>query len=366
MNPPDRIEPDQLFSLGAILAGASTIFVLPGEAIEAAGRSAWTAAVAAGVVNLVAGLVIGGLSQRFPAEAPAAYARRLAGPVLGWIIGLIIALSFAAAVVEHLAITAHTVSSGMLVLTPTPVVAIIAVMVAGYWAWTGWGGIGRLAPLLLAGLLATTAVAAVLLASAADWGYLRPWIDRGQLHLGSRSFWLASVDIHASFALAALIPYTAQPVRAMRTFLAGTAVGWLVVAFYTAIPVAVFGPEAARAATHPFPDVLGVVSLFRSPFARPEFIGAVMYHLYATAAHAAFLWLAGQAFAELAGRTDPRPFVVLATVVAAALVGMVTVLGEAGRDVGEVIDAALYGLVPLYGLLWLLYWLRGLGRRRED
>lgn len=363
MTPPERIEPDQLFCLAALLTVASTIFILPGEAIEAGGRSAWVVAVGAGAVNLVAGMIIGGLSQRFPADTAVSYARRIAGPVVGWIIGLVIALAFVGAVVDHLATIAHTVSSGLLVFTPTPVVAMVGVLVAGYWAWTGWERIGRLSPLVLAGLLATTAAAAGLLAGVADWGYLRPWFDWGQLRPQSHEFWLGLVDIHSPFALAMLIPHTVRPAGATRTFLAGTGVGWLVVAFYTVVPVAVLGSDAARAVSHPFPDVLGTLSLFRSPFARPEFIATVMYQIYTLAALAAFLWLAGRAFAQLAGRTDPRPFVVIATVAAAALVGMTTVLGEAARQVGEMLDVALYGLVPLYGLLWILYWLRGLGRR---
>lgn len=341
---------------------ASTVFILPGEAIAAGGRAAWVVAVLAAAVSAVTALVSGRLGERFPTDTAVGYARRIAGPVVGWPAGLAIAVALVAAAVDHMVAIAHAVSATLLVFTPTPVVAVVGMVVAGYWAWTGCRCIGQLSPLLLAALLATTAVAGGLLGGAADWGFLRPWFDWSQLRLWSRPWWLGLLDIHSPFALAMLVPLAERPARATRAFLAGLGLGWLVVAFYTVIPIAVFGPEAARAMNHPFPDVLGAIFLFRSPFARPEYVAAVAYQVNTIAALAAFLSLSARAFAQLAGRDDPRPFVAPTTAAAAALAGMITVLGEAGREVAEAIDVGVYGLAPLYGLLWLLYWLRGMGR----
>lgn len=338
------------------------MLLLPVLAVETGGRAAWMVAVISGVLGFLLLLLIGKMSQRFPTITFAGYASRIAGPWAGKGMALLLGIALGLGAAVDIQVALKNVVGLFFLTTPPWVVAGLLALTGLAVSWFGVVAASRLAPLVLSMLLLTFLFVLLPLWRYMELGYLVPFWDPTPLQPQSRAFWAALGAFRSGPALAALMPYIAEPRRAVRV--AGWAywAGWLVVFLAVLAPVLVFGPEGARSLVLPFPFVASVIRLPNFPLERIELLARLVFNLNVFHAIALMYFNGGQLLSEVFNTRTTRPFMV--AVVVLSVVPVLTVYAALPGEVltGWFLISAMVLFWSFFSLLWLIYWLRGMGR----
>ena len=248
--------------------------------------------------------------------------------------------------------------------TPPLVIGIILAVMALSAVWFGLVTASRLAPALVTLLGATCLLTFPLLWRWVKPGYLIPVFDPAPIAFGSKQFWVAVGAVRASLFPVVFLPYVREPAKAVRTLAWAHLVGMVVNLLAVVAPIVVFSPEGARALPQPFPFVIGVIRLPNFPLERVEMLARLVFHINTIYAVACIYFTAGLLMAEAFGTRTVRPFLLVAAVL--SLLPQFFIPTTA-RGTEFAYDSVIRGLIvtwTLFPLLWLVYWLRGMGRRR--
>lgn len=310
-------------------------------------------------------LVVGKLGQRFPTLSVAGYAVRILGRWPGKAVALALSLNFALNASVDLSVAMKNLEGVFFIRTPPLVIGVILALMALSAVWFGLVTAARMAPALLTLLFLT-----FLLTFPALWrwikpGYLIPVFDPSPIDWGSRPFLVSLGVIRAALFPVVFMPYIQEPKRALRTLGWAHWVGWALNMLAVLAPILVFSPEGARALAQPFPFVIGVLRLPSFPLERVEMIARLAFHINSIYAVSNIYFTSALLMGEVFGTRTIRPFLLVAVVI--SLLPQYLIPTSAYGDefaYGSVIRGMVMAWT-VFPLLWLVYWIRGLGKKQQ-
>lgn len=357
-----QISVRHLWAMTVVNTLGGTLLALPAIAVEAGGRATWVVVTLAGIIGFLTVLLVGKLGQRFPKLTFVGIASKITSNWLGKLLGLIMSLLLTLNVAMDLRVALKSVLGVYFFSTPLWAIATLLALTSLSAAWFGVVNMSRLGPVFLALLSLTFLFTFPLLWRWMQLGYLIPLLDFTQIDFGY-PLWPALSSFRSGLLLMAIMPYTAEPRRAVRTYGWAFWIGWLAVLPAVIAPILIFGPEGAKAGSVPFLFIVSIIRLPNLPLERVEMFARLAYNMNVLYTVGAIYFTGGLLLSDVFGTRWIRPFMLAMAAVSVILL----VLVRSDKTVEDlsawVLTVTMCFTWATSLLLWLIARIRGVGQR---